>query len=334
MPRPALEKWFEQRGLPAYRARQVWRWFYQRGVNRYEEMTELPRDARTALAADLPLHCTEIVQVNRARDGSEKRLVRLRDGEAVETVWIPMGSHATVCVSTQVGCPIGCTFCASGAGGFKRNLSPGEIVEQVWHSQAAHTRKGVNNLVFMGIGEPLLNYENLITAIGILNDDFGLCIGSRRMTVSTVGVMKGILALGRDAPQVKLAVSLHATRDELRRRLMPHCPSTLDELITTLKEYYRATRRRVTFEYVLLDGVNDKPDDARELATIAKQAHSKVNLIPYNKVPGAPFEAPPAKHVKEFADALYARHVSVAVRRRKGGDINGACGQLRLREGK
>jgi 23S rRNA (adenine2503-C2)-methyltransferase len=240
-----------------------------------------------------------------------------------------MGSHATVCVSTQVGCPVQCTFCASGLDGLVRNLRAGEIVEQVWHWCVRHERSAVNNLVFMGMGEPLLNLDNLLTATEILNDDQGLNIGARRMTISTAGVVKGIDALARRKSQMQLAVSLHAPTDSLRRQLIKNCPSRVGELIAALKRYFEATHRRVTFEYVLLKGINDSLDQARRVAAIAHEVPSKVNVIAYNPVPGLPYAAPTNEAVDAFAEVLYAERVSVAVRRRKGDDIEAACGQLR-----
>ena len=239
-----LEQWFIDNGMKKFRARQVWEWFYVRGVDSYDKMTNLPKNIRSLLLEKLPLIQTSVAEVVTAADDSEKQLLKLsHDNEFVESVWIPMGSHATVCVSTQVGCPIRCSFCASGVDGLERNLSVGEIVEQVWHNAKAHSRRGIKNLVFMGMGEPFLNYDNLIKAIKILNDENGLKIGSRRMTISTVGIVKRIVDFGNDVPQSNLAVSLHATTDELRKKIIPGCPSSIAELLSALSKYYKKTHR-------------------------------------------------------------------------------------------
>ena len=327
--RSALEAWIEAQGWPAYRARQVWQWLYQHGVADTEAMTNVPKAMRAQLAEALHLVSSRVADIHTSRDGTEKAVIELDDGETVESVWIPMGSHATVCVSTQVGCPVQCVFCASGADGLVRNLRAGEIVEQVWHWCRLHARDAVNNLVFMGMGEPMLNMAHLLTAAEILNDDHGLNIGARRMTISTAGVVKGIDKLAQVRSQIQLAVSLHAPTDSLRRQLIMHCPSRIGELLAALKRYFDATHRRVTFEYVLLKGINDSPDQARRLASIAHELPSKVNVIAYNPVPGLPYAAPEDDAVTKFADVLYAEHVAVAVRRKKGDDISAACGQLR-----
>lgn len=327
--RTELEAWFAAHSWPTFRARQVWHWFHGRSAASFDQMTDLPRDLRAALAPVLPLCTTKIAHLHTSRDSSEKRLIRLADGETTETVWIPMGSHATVCVSTQVGCPIRCVFCASGTGGLVRNLTAAEIVEQVWHAQAAHSRSAVNNLVFMGMGEPLLNCKNLISAIRIINDADGMHIGARHMTVSTIGVPIGILTMARETPQVNLAVSLHATDDALRAKLIPHRPSSIADLISALREYYAQTSRRITFEYVLLKDVNDSAAQADALGRLARRVAAQVNLIPYNEVPGAPFRASDAQRMRQFAEALEARGITAVVRRKKGDDISAACGQLR-----
>lgn len=324
-----LKEKFEKNNFPKYRAQQIWQWFYQKGICKYEGMGNIPAKLRESLSRELPLLSTKVIKVSKGTDTSEKRLIQLKDGETIETVWIPMGKHATVCVSTQVGCPVQCAFCASGADGLIRNLSAGEIVEQVWHIHAAHSRREINNLVFMGMGEPLLNYKNLLKAIQILKDEHGFCIGSRKITVSTTGVLKGINSLSEDAPQIKLAVSLHACSDNLRKKLIKNCPSKINELVNTLKKCYHGSRNRITFEYVLLKGINDSEADALKLAEIIRKIPSKVNLIPYNKVPNLNYESPLGNHVRKFEKVLKENNVTAVVRRKKGEDINAACGQLR-----
>jgi len=327
---PELEKWFVDNGMKKFRARQVWEWFYLHGADSYDKMSNLPKKTQEFLSENLPLTQSFVDEIKIAGDDSEKRLVKLsKDNEFVESVWIPMGSHATVCVSTQVGCPIKCSFCASGVDGLERNLTVGEIVEQVWHCSTAHTRRGIKNLVFMGMGEPFLNYDNLIKAIKILNNESGLKIGSRRMTISTVGIVKRIVDFGNDVPQSNLAVSLHATTDELRKKLIPGCPSSINALLSALSEYYRTTHRKITYEYVLLKGINDSLGHAAELAKIIKKVPSKINLIEYNKVDFNDYESPDKKTTDNFSNFLIKKGIDVAVRRKKGDDINAACGQLR-----
>ena len=324
-----LEKWFTARSYPAYRARQVWRWFYQRMVDRLDRMSDLSAKMQTELSKMLSLRTTEVSQVQRSKDGTEKYAIRLADGNLIETVWIPMGKHATVCISTQVGCPVGCGFCASGAEGLVRNLTTGEIVEQVWHVCAAHPGSESLNIVLMGIGEPLYNYDAVIRALYILHDATGLNVGWRRMTISTTGVLEGISALAKDAPQVNLAISLHASTDEKRKELITNCPSTIEDLLVRLKAYYDKTHRIITFEYILLDGINDSHKDANRLVSLVAAVQAKVNLIPYNAVPSGEYQPTPQKQVEQFAYWVESGNVPVMTRRRKGDDIAGACGQLR-----
>lgn len=326
---PEFTAWCAAQGWPAYRARQLWQAVYRGGVTDYHSISTLPAALRVQLAAALPLCSSHVAAVHTSADQSEKRVFELADGETIESVWIPMGTHATVCVSSQVGCPIGCMFCASGMDGVARNLTAGEMVEQIVHAARAHPRNEINNLVFMGMGEPLLNWAQVVRAISILNDEHGLCIGMRRMTISTVGVPRGIQQMADETPQVNLAVSLHAANDDLRRSLIPRCPCRIDELMAALRTYFAQTHRRITFEYVLLHGVNDSLADARQLARLVRSVPCKVNVIPYNAVPGCPFSAPPASAVHAFVEALCARHITAVARRRKGDDIAAACGQLR-----
>ena len=331
---PELEEWCRVHDTPAYRARQLWQAVYQRYGDDVEAMHVLPRAFRDALSAELPLVSSEVADVHTSRDKTEKYVLRLHDGNCIETVWIPMGSHATVCVSSQVGCPVRCRFCASGADGLVRNLSAGEIVEQVWHALKNHPGSESVNVVFMGIGEPLYNYANLIRAIAILNHHDGLNIGARRITVSTVGYIDGIRDLTRDAPQSNLAISLHATTDQERRRLIGHCPSEIDPLLAELARYYEATHRLITYEYILFDGINDSRADAERLAGIARKVPSKVNLIPYNYIPSGTYVASPPERIEQFAGWLQARGITALIRHSKGDDISGACGQLRRQKQK
>ncbi|NLF38997.1 23S rRNA (adenine(2503)-C(2))-methyltransferase RlmN [bacterium] len=325
--------WCAAQGWPGFRAAQLWDWVYRKNAADGARMSNLSREMRAELSRRLVLMRTHVITTHTSSDRSEKRLIGLPDGEAVESVWIPMGAHATVCVSTQVGCPIRCAFCASGSEGYTRNLAAGEIVEQVLHAQHAHARAAVNNVVFMGMGEPLLNYDQFIRAVAILNDEHGMHIGARRMTVSTTGVIPGIRQLAHDAPQMNLAISLHATHDALRRRLIAHCPSTIFDLMRALEAYHRATGRDITFEYVLLAYVNDSQRDAQQLAALAHRVPSKVNVIPYNPVFSNEFQAPTEDQTAQFLRQLEHNQVHALVRRRKGVDINAACGQLRRLRG-
>lgn len=327
--RSELEEWCTARSFPAYRARQVWHWFYQRTTDSFEDMTNLPRRVRAEWQRKIQLRTTKIGEVQLSSDGTEKYVLSLADGNMIEAVWIPMGSHFTGCVSTQAGCPVRCRFCASGADGFVRNLSAAEIVEQVWHMRAAHPDGEGINIVFMGIGEPLYNYDTLLRAMSILHDPEGCNIGWRRMTVSTTGVIAGIRALLSDAPQVNLAVSLHAPTDEQRQKLIMNCPADIQSLLKELAAYYDATRRLITYEYILLRDINDSPGDAEKLAAIAHMVPSKVNLIPYNTVPNGEFRPSSRECIEQFAARLEQQGVPVMIRRRKGSDIAGACGQLR-----
>lgn len=329
MTRAALAAWCDAHDVPSFRATQIWQWLYRHAVTRYEDMTNVPQTVRAQLATDMPLCSSYIAQTYTADDTSVKYLVTLADGLSVECVWIPMGSHGTVCVSTQAGCPVGCVFCASGAEGSVRNLASYEIVEQVLHMCRLHGRDAITNCVFMGTGEPFYNTDALFAAAEILNDAHGICMGMRRMTVSTVGVLSGIARQAQDAPQMNLAVSLHAADDALRAQLISRCPSRLDALHDALEAYYRATHRRITFEYVLIRGINDRLSDARALAAYAKKLPSKVNLIPCNPVPGLPYRPPSAAACEAFCDEINAHHVTALLRRRKGDDISAACGQLR-----
>lgn len=329
MLRNDVTDWCRAQSIPAYRAEQIWQWLYRKGASSYDEMSNIPLALRVTLAEKLPLTKTRIAHTHTAKDTSVKYIIELEDSACVECVWIPMGSHSTVCVSTQVGCPVQCIFCASGAHGLHRNLATYEIVEQVVHIMRQHGRDSIGNIVFMGTGEPFYNANAFFTATAILNNTHGLCIGMRRMTVSTVGVIAGITRLSHDAPQMNLAVSLHAAHDTLRKKLIPHCPSSLKELMNALKSYYAQTHRRITFEYVLLHGINDSKKDMHALAEYVSDVPSKVNLIAYNPVPGSPYQPPSPKQCEDACEELNACYVTATVRRRKGDDVNAACGQLR-----
>ena len=319
-------------GEPAYRAEQVLQWFYVRRALTFDEMSNLPASLRTRLAGAVQLFSTRVAETSTDVDGTVKLVVTLADGHTIESVMIPEGARRTGCLSTQVGCPVGCRFCASGARGLERNLDAAEIVEQALHlARTLPADEHLTHLVFMGIGEGLLNLASLVKAIRILNAPWAAHLGARRMTVSTVGIPGAIASLANVGLQVNLAISLHAPNDALRARLIPYKSlARVDDLLDAAEDYYLATGREATFEYVLLAGVNDSPELARELARKIKPCHAMVNLIPYNEVEGVPFHTPSAEAVKTFRRLLEEGKVHVTMRRRHGVSVGGACGQLRL----
>lgn len=346
--------------VPAYRADQILDWIYRQRVDDWQSMTNLPAALRERLAAEIPLHTLKRVTVQGARDSTRKFLWRLRDGALVESVLIPANpalygeksDRHTLCVSTQVGCAYGCKFCASGLDGWKRNLEPDEIVDQVlaverWHrenrndseagkvppaTQSDRDTRLINNLVIMGMGEPLANYENLLRALTILNADWGGGIGARKITVSTSGLAPQIRRLADEPPQFRLAISLHGATDEVRGRLMPiNRKYPLRELTAACRYYVERKGQMVTLEYILIAGVNDALDQVEPLARLARTLHAKVNLIPYNHVEGLAWSRPEESRQEAFWAALRQRQVAATLRREKGHDIDAACGQLRLR---
>jgi len=319
-------------GEPPYRARQLAAWVHRKHAADYDAMSDLPKALRERLRARLPVRATVVAREEASADGTRKLLLRLADGEHVECVLIPEEDRLTACLSTQVGCGVGCVFCASGAEGVRRNLTHGEIVEQALHLLDRASGR-LTNVVVMGMGEPLHNVEELGRALRILMDPACLDLASRRITVSTSGVRRGFERFLRLGLKVGLAISLHAPHDALRRELVPRGGTgSVAELREMALRWFRATGRDVTFEVVLIDGKNDRDADARALAALAGR-HVNVNLIPMNPVPFAPgLRAPPAERVDRFARLLAERGVVVHVRRRRGDDVAAACGQLRLRE--
>ncbi len=321
-------------GEPAYRARQVFDWLYKRGEASFEAFTDLPKSLRLKLGESFSLGPLELVERLVAADRTEKFLFRLADGNLIESVLIPAAKRTTLCLSTQVGCKFGCAFCASGLGGFKRNLRPSEILSQALflrHKLSLH----LTNFVFMGMGEPLDNYDNVIKAIQIMNDSRGLGIAARRITVSTVGIIHGIERLKTLGLQVNLSLSLHGVREELRSKLLPVSRKyPLQKVLQACQDYVRETGRMITLEYILLRGFNDSADDAARLASIARRLKAKVNLIPCSPVAGLGFEPPSANANKLFLRWLKEKGVKVTLRRSKGADIQAACGQLAGKIGK
>ncbi len=324
--RPALRARFAERGWPAYRADQVASWLYRNDVDEIEAMTNLPAPLREALAADFDLRALEVVETQRSVDGTRKLLLGAFDGARVEAVLIPEERRNTLCVSTQVGCPLTCSFCATGALGFSRNLSTAEIIDQVLLAlREMEPGSSLTNLVFMGMGEPLLNLPAVSEAIRILTDPKALALAPRRVTVSTAGVLPQIGPLLEVAP-IHLAVSLHATTDAVRDVLVPlnrRFP------LAALLETPRINRRRpVFFEYTLMEGVNDSVEDARRLPELLRGIPSKVNVIPMNPHADAPYRPPAPEVVDRFTAILHDAGVRVTLRRDRGRDIDAACGQL------
>lgn len=328
-----LESLLRGWGEPQYRARQLWKWLWEKWATTFQEMTDLPHSLRERLAKEFRL---ELVRPGAAKldadEGTEKVLLSLPDGERIETVLIRDEGRRTVCVSTQVGCPVGCRFCATGQMGFVRNLTPAEIAAQVLHFARQLSQQGerVTHLVVMGMGEPMLNYQATLRALRNLHHPRGFALGARRMTLSTVGVVPGIRRLAGEGLPINLAISLHAPRDTLRRKLVPWGKRWgVREVVEAADEYAATTGRRVTYEYVLLAGVNDGRREARELGRLLRGRLAHVNLIPFNPAPGLPFRRPPPSRIEAFRKELLSWGVDVTVRRSRGVRIRAACGQLR-----
>jgi 23S rRNA (adenine2503-C2)-methyltransferase len=329
---------FKEWGEPSFRVAQVMDWVFKRRVLDFDSMTNLSRPLRQRLSEKYQLRSMVKAGITGSTDTTRKFLFRLHDGRYVETVLIPanpalygeQSDRLTLCVSSQVGCAYDCKFCASGLAGFTRNLSAGEIVEQVVQVEAL-AQDRIDNIVFMGMGEPLANYSNLAAALEILNTHVG--IGARHMTVSTSGLAPNIIKLADLPLQVRLAISLHGATDEVRERIMPvNRKYPLDELFAALKHWYENRKQHLTFEFILIDGVNDSLDQARHLARLAKPLRAKVNLIPYNTVEGLPWVRPSEARQEAFLRVLEDGGVTATLRREKGHDIAAACGQLRLKQ--
>jgi 23S rRNA (adenine2503-C2)-methyltransferase len=328
-------EWIASLGEPKYRADQVLRWVYQDGAVSYEQMSNLPKAMRAKMEAAMPLYRSKVVRSQESEDGTVKRLLQWPDGATSECVLIPDEDRRTACISTQVGCPVGCVFCASGVGGLQRQLSAGEIVEQAMRVRELCTTDGsrLSNIVFMGLGEPLGNYASTVQAIRTINAEWGIGIGARKITVSTVGLPTQMRRLAEEKLQITLALSLHAPTDDLRRQLIPWAERvSIESLIDAGKYYFEQTGREVTLEYILLGGVNDSIEHAEALAKIAKQIRSHINLLAYNPVEGLPYERPSNSACVRFLDTLRAQGINAHIRKSRGLDIDGACGQLRRRE--
>ncbi len=326
---PQMEEWVERIGERRFRARQIFRHIYARRIDSWNECTDLSRLFRTQLELGSRLDALDLLESRQSQDGTIKFLFGLQDGHCIETVLIPEPPRATLCVSSQVGCAMGCRFCATGSLGLKRNLATGEIVDQVCRAQRLlSSGQQITNLVFMGMGEPLANYEAVLRAINILTDPNGPDFSHRRITLSTVGLIPQMLRLGRESP-INLAVSLHAPDDRLRTELMPVNRShTLEKLMVACREYPLAPRKRITFEYILMGGVNDQSTHARQLAKLLSGIRSKVNLIPFNPHAGTGFVKPDEGQVLHFQEILQKAGYTAIIRQSRGEDIGAACGQL------
>jgi 23S rRNA (adenine2503-C2)-methyltransferase len=328
IPLKELERQIILMGEPPHRARQIFAWLNRKNAGAFSEMTDLPRGLITRLEEKFVIGTLACEKRLIARDGTEKFLWRLADGRHVETVFIRSGKRATVCLSTQVGCRFACPFCASGMRGFKRNLTSGEIVEQLLLTQRSRGDR-VTNVVFMGMGEPLDNYDNLIQAIRTINDPKGLNIGARKITISTCGIIPGILKLKDLGLQVELSVSLHAADDALRNELVPvNRKYPIGELVEALREYYESTNRVITLEYTLIKDKNDSLKNADKLAKIAKTLRAKVNIITYNPFAESSCGKTDRRKMELFRDRLRSKGVTATVRSPRGQDIMAACGQL------
>lgn len=320
-----LQAWVMERGLPGYRVAQIHRRLWQVPVAAWSDATELPGGLRAELTAALPLPRLIAATVQQSSDGTRKYLWRLGDGEAIESVLIPSGKRLTLCISSQAGCALGCTFCATGRMGFRRNLAPWEIAAQVREIVLAKPEEKPTNIVFMGMGEPLLNWPAVSIALSVLNDPGGFGIGARHITVSTVGIIPGMLELAERPEQFRLAISLHAPAPGQRLRLMPiQKKYPMDEVLRAA----RAFRKRITFEYVMIGGQNDSASDADKLAKLANQLGAHVNLLPLHPG-GSPGLTPTSGNkIRIFADRLKTQGVEAVVRKSRGLDIDAACGQL------
>jgi 23S rRNA (adenine2503-C2)-methyltransferase len=345
LPRPALEAFVAQLGSKPFRARQLMNWVYKRGVESFADMSDLAKDFRARLTAAAEVRAPEVAAVQRSADGTRKWLLRADAAQAFEMVFIPEPDRGTLCISSQVGCALDCSFCSTAQQGFNRNLTTAEIVGQVWlavreleHEQqhqgvgevaATREERHVTNVVLMGMGEPLANFRNVVPALDILLDDHGFDLSRRRVTLSTSGLVPQIYRLA-EVSNVALAVSLHAPDDALRNELVPiNRKHPIAELLPACWHYLdEQNGRSVTFEYVMLDGVNDSPAQARALARLLKGHPAKVNLIPFNPFPGTRYRRSSAAAIQRFRDELLQRGVLATIRRTRGDDIDAACGQL------
>ncbi|MCC2614953.1 bifunctional tRNA (adenosine(37)-C2)-methyltransferase TrmG/ribosomal RNA large subunit methyltransferase RlmN [Aestuariibacter halophilus] len=335
--RAAMREFFARIGEKPFRADQVMKWIYQQGISNFEQMTNLNKGLRDKLTQLCEVRAPEIAYQQNASDGTIKFALKLDGGQEVEAVWIPETDRATLCVSSQVGCALECTFCSTAQQGFNRNLSVSEIIGQVWRVATTiglsndTARRPVTNVVMMGMGEPLLNLKNVVPAMDIMMDDFGFGLSKRRVTLSTSGVVPALDMLG-DQIDVALAISLHAPTDELRNEIVPiNKKYNIETFLAGVRRYLaksRANQGKVTVEYVMLNGINDSTDQAHQLAKVLKDTPSKINLIPFNPYPGSPYTCSSNSRIDRFAKVLMEYGLTVVVRKTRGDDIDAACGQL------
>lgn len=327
----SLPAWLAEQGQPAFRSGQIRRGVFVRRVADFAALSDLPQELRRRLAEEFVLFTSRVVQHRQAPDGTEKLLLEWPDGGRIECVLLREGSRRSICISTQVGCAMGCVFCASGLDGVERNLTSGEIVEQMLRlAQLLPPQERISHIVVMGMGEPLANLCGLLPALEEATAADGLGISPRRITISTVGLPKPLLRLAEQQPRYHLAVSLHAPTDALRSRLVPvNRRFGLAAVLAAADRYFEASGRRLTFEYVLLGGINDQPHHARKLAALLKGRPALLNVIPYNPVAGLPYRTPSATALQRFRELLVASGINVQIRERKGDAIDAACGQLR-----
>jgi 23S rRNA (adenine2503-C2)-methyltransferase len=336
--REDLSRWLEKKGVRPFRSGQIFKWLYLKRVDDFDQMTDLGKDLRALLADHFYFDCLTLADTQVSADTTEKYLFQLTDGAHIESVLIPEKDHFTLCVSSQVGCAMNCRFCLTAKGGWKRNLTAGEIIAQVRTVRMFLAHKNMDpqklsNVVFMGMGEPLANYDQVIQAIAVITDtDFGLKFSPRRVTVSTCGLVPGILALGK-ACAVNLAVSLNATDDETRSRLMPvNNTYPMTRLLTACQQFTMKPRNKITFEYILIKDVNDSPAHAGHLVRLLSPVRAKVNLIAFNPHPGTRLKAPEPETVQTFLQILLDKNMTAIVRKSKGADILAACGQLQAQQ--
>lgn len=325
-----LEQELAAMGQKAFRAKQVYQWLHEKLVTDFDEMTNLPKDLREKLKGQFVLTALKPVDVKTSQiDGTRKYLFALADGNIIESVWMQYHHGNSVCISSQVGCRMGCRFCASTLDGLERNLTAAEMLDQVYRIQAL-TGERVSNIVIMGSGEPMDNYDNFVRFVRMVSEEHGLHISQRNITVSTCGIVPGIKRLAEENLQITLALSLHAPNDEVRKTLMPIAKSYgLADILAACREYYEKTGRRLTFEYSLVSGVNDNLDEARALASLLKGMHGHVNLIPVNPIKERDYVQSDQKAIQAFKNYLEKNGINVTIRREMGRDIGGACGQLR-----
>ncbi|MBI5206827.1 MAG: 23S rRNA (adenine(2503)-C(2))-methyltransferase RlmN [Candidatus Firestonebacteria bacterium] len=321
-----LDEWQK----PKFHAKQIYSWIYKKMVSDFDLMSDIPIDLRNKLKEHFYIYDSKIIGVQNSKDGTAKYLFELNDNSIIEAVLIPSEKRVTACISTQVGCKYGCKFCASGLCGFKRDLTSGEIIEEIWQLKNNFLGNKLTNIVFMGIGEPLDNYENLLKAIKIINSEHGFDIGARRITISSCGIIPAIKKLSGEGMQIELSISLHAADDRTRSTLMPvNKKYPLKELIKTCDEYIKKTNRMITFEYILIKDINSDSQSAVNLSELLKNLKCKVNLIIYNPVKEIKFQPPDKSVIQNFCNYLFRSGINVTLRKSRGNNIDAACGQLK-----